>query len=127
MNTYIEILKYGRNKLDSGVTYLDLYNFLEQKKLWFPNTPYSMHSSALQYIFANSFIDFEGNRPMPQQFTNNMMSYPFFLTIESLSYLSNYEALESSRKAYKIAILSLIITAIFSLVSIFLSITTNAS
>jgi hypothetical protein len=127
MNTYIEILKYGRDKLESGVTYQDLYNFLEQKELWFPNTAYSIHSTALRYIFANSFIDYKGSKPNPEEFTNNMITYPYFLTIESLSYLSNYESLESSKKAYKIAMWSLLITAVFSIISIVLSLTNNSA
>lgn len=114
MNFYIEVLKFGRDNINSPISYLQLFEHCKNNKFEVDvNNPLTEASTTLQYIFENSFQDKDGKKP-----NGDRMNSIYFLNMEALSYLSNYEALVLTKKALWISILTLFITAVASIASI---------
>lgn len=104
---YIEILKYG-SKLES-VNYQDLIDHLNKKE----NRPkLTAHTTTLINIFDNSYLTLDGKKPEGDR------TLFYFLKPELLGYLTNYESLNQSKRAIRIATWSLIVTGFVAVVQI---------
>lgn len=117
-NIYIEILKYGRD--NDGLRMEHVVSHLNERGLEFSKgIKVSTNTTLLINIFRNSFQNLDGE---PGQNTTGEF---FYLKPEALAYLLSYEANEQakiySEKAIRIAIWSLWLAIVSSVVSIIVS------
>ncbi|MEN8832571.1 MAG: hypothetical protein ABF285_12255 [Pacificibacter sp.] len=119
-NVYYEILRWGNERIDEGVSFDDMQNFLES----LPCT--SLTVSRAEAVFCELFTPLEkGGMTTHAIIDACQRGAKFHLKVEStfrfLERQELEEARQSSRSAMTIAILSIVIGAIVGMVQIYLA------
>jgi len=129
--SYLDILRYAST--ESFVSYDSVFSYLHKNNItFFPGEKVTENNAMLQTFFKTFFRDGEGNRPI------NIRVGAYYLSPEALFYILNSEslehakqsaleatkesahALEQSKRANFVAILSLAITSFLAAVQIYL-------
>jgi len=137
INIYIEILKFGREKLNDGLQLNSLVEYLNNKDFLFhPPQEVTIHTAALINIFINSFQDREGKSISDIEEVKRRTD-TYYLKTEALAYLLSYESLEQAKddsaearkeakqaiyeakRAYWLAFVTLLVSSVLAIISFF--------